>query len=303
MATAQQTAEVLALVQAQAQAREQLVDITSAAVVAQVSAFSGWYDAAQITKLAGLLAKVTRAAQKRTAASTDAYAVRVLRLLGQKARARGPVASETIRSVPLESVYGRLADQYRYHEATRGPNAPAEALQRRNDAGILIDPFPRLTREQVKARVVTRARVQVEDNLSLAVTRQWAEVLSDDDLTEVVGYRRILHPELSRGGSCGLCVAASDRLYRKAELMPLHARCACDVMPVLGDPYSDDRVDPGAAINAADLKRLYAEAGSTAAADLKKTRWKVAQHSELGPRLVAAGDRVRTAAQAERDAA
>jgi hypothetical protein len=303
MPSSQQAAEALALVQAQAAAREQITSLTTDAVVAQVRAFAGWYDHAAITKLADRLAKLTRASQKRTSASTDAYATRLLKLLGQKAKAHGPVPPESLRSVPLESVYGRLADQYRYLQVSRGPNAPAEALERRS-SGILIDPFPRLTEDQLVERVVVRARVQVEDNLNLAVTHQWAEDLDDDSLTQVLGYRRVLHPELSKGGSCGLCVAASSNLYSRESLMPLHARCACDVMPVIGDPYTDEvRSDPGAEINAADLKALYKRAGSTAAADLKKTRWKVVGHSELGPRLVAAEDHVRTAEEAEKAAA
>jgi hypothetical protein len=30
----------------------------------------------------------------------------------------------------------------------------------------------------------------------------------------IVGYRRVLHAELSHEGSCGLCVAASTAVYR-----------------------------------------------------------------------------------------
>jgi hypothetical protein len=30
---------------------------------------------------------------------------------------------------------------------------------------------------------------------------------------DITGYRRVIHPEVSKGGSCGLCIAASDRVY------------------------------------------------------------------------------------------
>jgi hypothetical protein len=29
----------------------------------------------------------------------------------------------------------------------------------------------------------------------------------------VTGYRRVVHPELSRTGTCGLCIVASDQVY------------------------------------------------------------------------------------------
>lgn len=298
MATAQETAaETLILIQAQSQAREQIRQITTSSVVAEIRAFRGWYDRAEITRLAGRLAKIVRAGQKQTATSTDAYASRVLRLLTGRGRPVGPVRVAELRGVPLESVYGRLADQYRYLEARRGPDAPVEALERRSDDGLLIDPFPRLTQAAVLDRVVLRGTVQTDDNLTLAMTHQWAADLAE--APQVTGFRRVLHPELSRGGSCGLCVAASARVYLKEVLLPVHARCACTVTPVIGEEDGDG--DPGAVINARDLRALYAKAGSTGAAELKRVRVVESDHGELGPRLSFAGQHVRTEADAERD--
>jgi hypothetical protein len=101
-------------------------------------------------------------------------------------------------------------------------------------------------------------------------------------------YRRVLRPELSVTGSCGLCIAASDRIYRVRELMPIHPpSCKCTTLPIVGDD------DPGRSLNRVDLDRLYAEAGSTAAADLRRTRYKVNEHGEFGPVLTRAGDSFR----------
>lgn len=285
MVTQQQTAEVLALVRAQAQARQQLVDLTQAAVVAQVRGFAGWWDPAQVTLFSARVAKIVRAAQKRSAASTDAYAARVLRLLGERgARPIGPIPAESLRSVPAEVVFARLADEYRRLHVERGPAAP--------DA-LLDGPGGRLSDGQVLDRVVARSRVQVDDSVALAVQHQWRDVLDEPGLTRTSGFRRVLHPELSAGGSCGLCVAASDRRYRKGELLPIHARCKCEVLPIVGDS------DPGRSLNRADLKALYAAAGgSTAGAALARTRWRVEQHGELGPRLVAGEHRFRSADEA-----
>ncbi len=47
--------------------------------------------------------------------------------------------------------------------------------------------------------------------------------------------------------------------------------------------------DVGARLNREDLQRIYAAAGSTAAADLKRTRVQVNEHGELGPVLTVRG--------------
>lgn len=103
----------------------------------------------------------------------------------------------------------------------------------------------------------------------------------------IIGFRRIIHPEFSAGGVCGLCVAASDRIYHRETLRPVHLRCKCTSAPVT------KTYDPGQPLNESDLKQLYTEAGgSTSAADLKRTRYTVA-YNELGPVLIpAAGETV-----------
>jgi len=95
-------------------------------------------------------------------------------------------------------------------------------------------------------------------------------------------YRRVVHPELNQTGvSCGLCVVASTRIYNVEELLPIHNLCKCEVVPIfLGH-------DPGDQINKEDgLGVLYDEAGgSTDGRDLKKERYIVFDHPELGPVL------------------
>jgi len=119
-------------------------------------------------------------------------------------------------------------------------------------------------------------------DVALAARAQDQKVLSVTPLA--VGYRRVIHPELTAGGTCGLCIAASDRRYHKAELMPLHARCACTVAPIMRGG-----ADPGNSLNNLDLGDLYEAAGSTSAAELKRTKWQVDAHGELGPVLAPKG--------------
>ena len=38
---------------------------------------------------------------------------------------------------------------------------------------------------------------------------------------DIRAYRRVIHPELSKGGTCGLCIAASDRIYFVDDLLAL----------------------------------------------------------------------------------
>lgn len=97
----------------------------------------------------------------------------------------------------------------------------------------------------------------------------------------ITRYRRIIHPELSRTGTCGLCVAAAGRVYTIKELMPLHSRCNCTVLPIKAGQ------DPGLKLTDRDLDRLYAEAGSTKRNDLMNTRVLTVTNNEIGPVLSA----------------
>lgn len=96
-------------------------------------------------------------------------------------------------------------------------------------------------------------------------------------------YRRIVHPERSQTGVCGLCLAASDRVYKVSELLPIHDRCKCTTAEITED------YDPGEA-NQVDLEALYDAAGSTDGRALKEIRFQVNEHGELGPVLTRRGD-------------
>ena len=101
----------------------------------------------------------------------------------------------------------------------------------------------------------------------------------------IKGYRRILHPELSKTGACGLCAVASDQIYHVAQLMPLHNLCKCTVLPIIGT------ADPGSGLNNLTLEQLYGSAGgSTHAFDLKRVVV-VQQHGEYGPVLAIKGQK------------
>jgi hypothetical protein len=121
-------------------------------------------------------------------------------------------------------------------------------------------------------------------------------------MPKVVGYRRIIHPELSQSGTCGLCAVAATQRYNTDQLKALHTLCHCGSAPIVGDE------DPGQVLNSEDLKQIYAAAGaansfgaskSTAAEDLLNVRVTVDEHGEKGPVLIKHGDHFRTHTQAD----
>lgn len=74
---------------------------------------------------------------------------------------------------------------------------------------------------------------------------------------KVVGYRRVLEGAYS----CGLCIVASTRRYHKAELLPIHPGCDCDVEPIVGTQ------DPGPVIGAETLADVHDAIQRTFGAD------------------------------------
>jgi hypothetical protein len=111
----------------------------------------------------------------------------------------------------------------------------------------------------------------------------------------VTGYRRIIHPERSKTGTCGLCMVAADRIYSIAELMAIHDGCQCTVLPITSAS------DPGLALNREDLDALYAAAGGTGGDRLKNIRVTSFEHGELGPVLIRQGSKFRTLDEVNRD--
>ncbi|UQN30664.1 hypothetical protein [Brachybacterium kimchii] len=142
-----------------------------------------------------------------------------------------------------------------------------------------------LEREQVS---LAERRVSDADAHGKATER--AEVLADDDVSlarragtraglrsiKATKYRRVIHPELSKSGTCGLCVAASTQVYSVDQLMPIHDRCRCEQVEVRPG------ADYGQQFNDADLKAIYEAGVGTSAEDLKAVRFEITDNGELG---------------------
>lgn len=133
-----------------------------------------------------------------------------------------------------------------------------------------------------RKKAADRAHQMVEQDIALANRGAQQQVYQASKV--VFGYRRVVHPELSRYGVCGLCIVASDRLYKKADLLPLHPGCRCETLPEF---RGED--DPRRLVSI-DLSAIYAAADSNRKQELSRTRVQVTDSGELGPVLIRAGE-------------
>lgn len=174
----------------------------------------------------------------------------------------------------------------------RRPSAPRIPVGYSRNA----DPFDVYSRPVFAAREALEQEILAEAD-ALAAAEVKAEVLSLTDALmarrdaaaatlaaspEVRGYRRVIRPELSETGTCGLCIAAATRLYSTEDLLDIHTRCKCTVMPVVAAD------DPARRFNTADLERVYAVIPATRRQELSKFRYRVEDLEELGPTLTPA---------------
>lgn len=256
----EQTQQAQQLVVAQSAGRSALTQGLVLTVGTMLASFQDWYDPIAVEALAAAIAARVGSTQRIVSAQQVAYQVRMLELAGRIPTWVGTLEQSTLDNlragVSPEKVYERLAVQYRFE---RSQGKPAEhALQ----------------------LVSTRAEVMNTTDVALADRAQAREFYRRNNITK---FKRVIHPELSKGGTCGLCIAAATREYSTDQLLPIHDRCECTTAPIVGS------YDPGEALNNLDLADLYGDAGSNKGADLKRTRYQVNEHGELGPVLAPHG--------------
>lgn len=256
-----QDESLLRLIDAAALARQNLLDRITALVVVEFERFDGWYDPRLVGEVAAQVAAKVSAGQMGVAQLTDAYLARSTSyVVARTVTGAGvpQVFGQSLRIGPAnhEEVYTRVAAEYR-RQRSRG-RTDSEAL----------------------TLAMNRAVEMVGIDLGLAHQHQ---VQRFTVVRNVTRYRRIIRSEKT----CGLCAAASHRVYLRGDLMPIHARCRCGVIAI------QEGADPGAQINDATLGEIYGAADSTAAKALKRVRVEVVQHGELGPQLRVAGQNFR----------
>lgn len=268
--------------QAQAQRYQQLVDTYAAQHASILDAllkilFGVWYQFSwfgrpdMVNAAASASAAHVDAATKRARRLSRAFMLRQLDMLDAAPTSLPPIEDVYPRSgVPIVEVYKRPARQVehliREREKTDpgGPATPTAAEWRQFEerlSTIVADDLAATARDEAQ-KVIWRA-------------------------PKIIGYRRLIHPEFSKTGTCGLCVVASDRFYTRSELMPLHGNCKCTISPITATR------DLGLKLNQDDRDKIYAAAGSTYAEDLKRITVQVRENGELGPILTRKGDKYR----------
>lgn len=249
------------------------------------------YDGDQVSEFTTTGAGHLATAQKATATAAAAGQIQLLSSMGVRVSVR-PTNPVDVRASGATFVDGHV--ELAHHDTKvryRGQEPVDLDAAAMTTVEVLNRPVRTIrylesqgaTRERALAGGYKRLDALVEGNVMLAQRIAESEVINAAANlagSPVVGMRRIIHPEMSRTGTCGLCIAASDRLYTVRELLPIHAGCWCTSAAVT------EEFDPADELNAVDLRRLYRDAGGTSAAHLKRTRYKVDEHGELGPTLI-----------------
>lgn len=245
-----------------ATAADQITTNAAAAAASAWSSYARWYDAALVAQQAADLAALSGNAQEAVTGLFAEYIAQLTSSMTQNPRIRTPkIQTPTIRNgVDPVLVHSRPATVFKETFAFTG------------DEDLAL------------SRSIERSIQLIETDIMLAARQAQQEAMSEVDET-ITHYRRVLRPELSKTGSCALCIVASTQIYKLKDLLPIHGRCKCETMPIVG------HIDPGQTLNQADLKRLYEAAGSTNGLDLKRVRVQVNEHGELGPVLTVRGQK------------
>lgn len=224
------------------------------------SSFSQWYTAGAVASAASETAALSTASQQTTVGMTQEYLRQILEIMGLRLPTGRVTIPEIRNGADLREVYRRVAAKYVREFALSGDPTVGE------DAATL------------------RLNSLISDDLMLTRRQASQTAMAEAGLKR---FRRVLRPELSKSGPCGLCVVASNRIYVVTKLMPIHDDDKCAFLPIDGDN------DPGRELNEADLKKIYAAAGGTSGAALKRVRVRVDEHGELGPVLTDAKHKFR----------
>lgn len=304
--TKAELAQLVALITAQAAAREQLTRTAVNGTWTRLRTFRGWWRPAEVVLLVAEILRLVQPSQRRMARLTDAYLARSTSLvLGRRV---GPVG--LVDTTRLRRALSPLTEQVLAEAITSatGADPPLSAPQADRATGDTARastaplepgvPYERLVsyyRYQISQgrpdtvalqKVLQRASSVVDTDISLAHRAQAHRFMTTRDVRG--GYRRVLRPELGTGGPpCGICVIAADRVYSYQDLQPIHPGCRCGVVAV------GDSADPGFSINAQDLNAIYAAAGGNTREALRQIRVQITEHGELGPILINADQHFR----------
>lgn len=269
-------ATVAALVAAQGQAYQRLEDALTAGVRRLMGRlFNRWYFQPEVDEVVDDIIELVRETQEQVAAVTETYMDAINEALGVTVKPS------------MRDKHVVLPNRLRQVDPKVEWNRPARAARVARLLGA--DEFQ--ANEKALLRAEQMARMDALLAMQEAEKQRWG--VSDD----IIGYRRIIHPELgNQGPVCGLCVVAATRVYSTSKLKALHGGCRCTVLPIL-KTNTGVITDPGFDLNRDDLDRIYDEAGGTGRDELRTIDITEIDHGELGPILVNAKYKNRTTAK------
>lgn len=226
-----------------------------------------WWNDAVVVAASGRLALLEMSMLQQARRAGLSYADTILKLMGVTPRGNlDGFVYPRVNTDPWQ-VAMRPAMLYRHLQAQRPDVKPKTWPDSDSEIG------------QVVSGWLEDAYRLLEDEATTDATAASNQASVDRYRDSGVGmYRRIVHPERSRTGTCGLCLVAADRTYSTGNLLPLHNRCKCTTAPVTDK-------DPGLNLTDEDLENLYFEARGRTRADLSNIRVKTITHGELGPIL------------------
>jgi hypothetical protein len=156
-------------------------------------------------------------AQRLMGSLTDAYLSRVVGALTDSTSLpvglpTSLVTGEALRGVPPAEVYRR----------------PFVTTWTALSNGQSLDAAVKQGGERLHSVAATDLQLAKTHSASAAMQR----------MQRVIGYRRV--PD---GTACALCLVASTQRYHRAELLPIHPGCGCDVEPLVGNEPEGQVID------------------------------------------------------------
>jgi hypothetical protein len=262
---------VAVLVAQEAQSYDTIHDNLITAVLALWASFSAYWAGDSVVDIAQRISRLVIAGQRNVGRLTEAHLRQQFRRMGLE------LPRGTIVDLPPDLRLGA--------DAPEVYQRPVRQVRYLDSVGTLLDDAV----EQATDRLVK----QIESDLQLARAEASKQLYFVTNPKQITGWRRIIHPEL--GNVCGLCIAASDRIYQRIQRMDLHPGCKCTTLPITTED------DPGRKLNAEDLSRIYAAAGGTTESRaLAQVRVEVKRNGELGDILVPEGVKMKGPGQVKR---
>lgn len=245
------TPRVIRLIDRNTTARQQLADRVAIIVRALWSRLDNPYDAALAAQFVTQVVRAVKAGQIQTSALTEAYLTQSVAVMTGDVLPLGIKHDIYPRPVTPESVYERSLMSWRYLVSIGKDVAEAKA-----EAG-------------------ERLLLTADTDLTLSMRDASNQFMNRHSIDR---YFRVTRGE----NTCDLCYLASTRTYFKSDLLPIHNRCRCAVVPDVSN------------ISIAEINGTKSDVTQ---------QYVTHNHGELGPVLTVKGEHFRTEAEAIADAA